>query len=100
MEAAIIFVVLIIIGGIAAAFRQSSAQNDVYGPARELQRRFQSLGDLQGKTRTEIEAAVGAPNSVSSLADGILCQWQRTGYHIALLFKDDICQGITHEYVA
>jgi hypothetical protein len=68
---------------------------------RALQQQFVDLGVLQGKTRSEIEAVVGAPNAVSAAGpDTILCQWMATGYHIALLFDvDGECQGVSHESV-
>jgi hypothetical protein len=107
MEAFIIIVVLAIIGAIVSAVRSSSQPDyipqstDIFEAARALQRKFQSLGDMRGKTFAEIAAVAGQPNSISAAADGkVLRQWQRTGYHIALLFKDDVCEGITHEYVA
>lgn len=99
MEAVVIFIVLAVIGAIAAAFR-GSAQPDIYARARDLQSKFQNLGVLTGKTRAEIEAVVGPPNSISSVAGGkILCQWIETGFHVALLFKDDVFEGVTHEYI-
>lgn len=71
----------------------------VKAPGRALQQKFVSLGTIKGKTRIEIEAVVGAPNSISAAAGGmVLCQWMAVGYHIALLFDGDICQGITHEF--
>ena len=71
----------------------------VRAKGRALQQQFVNLGVLQGKSRSDIEAVVGSPNSVSAAGpDTVLCQWMATGYHIALLFDaDNICQGITHE---
>jgi len=67
-------------------------------PGRLLQQRFVTLGVLHGKTLAEILAVVGAPNSSSATGDGLtLHQWMATGYHIALLFKDDVCLGVNHE---
>ena len=100
MEGLIVAVVLLVVGAIIAAVRQSSTNEQVYGPARDLQRKFQSLGDMRGKTKAEIESVVGPPNSFSALSDGTLCQWIRTGYHISLIFKDDVCLGVSSEYVA
>lgn len=35
------------------------------------------------------------------MGDGVtLLQWQATGYHIAIRFKDDVFDGITHEFAA
>ena len=65
-----------------------------------LAAKFGALGNLIGKTEAEIIAAVGPPNSRSAMATGQLLQWQRTGYHIALIFDDQgQCGGITHEHL-
>lgn len=63
--------------------------------------KFANLGVIAGKTRSEIYAAVGPPNSISSIGPGKeVLQWQVTGYHIALIFTGDICDGVSHEYAA
>jgi hypothetical protein len=68
------------------------------GDCKELQARFVSLGNLAGKKYQEIVKVVGLPNARSGVADGkFLLQWMRRGYHICLLFKDDVCEGITRE---
>jgi hypothetical protein len=60
---------------------------DVRAPGRHLAQKFVSLGKMTGKTRNEIQAVVGPPNSISAMAGGkVLCQWMATGYHIAILF--------------
>ena len=60
---------------------------DVTAPGRALHARFMSLGNMTGKTATEIVTVVGRPTSISSMAHGMsLLQWQATGYHIAILF--------------
>lgn len=64
-----------------------------------ISKRFRRLGDLTGKTRTEIVKAVGRPTSVSSVPKGALLQWQARGYHIAIRFDEDgVFDGITHEF--
>jgi hypothetical protein len=69
-------------------------------PGRALRKRFVSLGSLKGRTRKEIEKAVGPPNQETLLPDGrTLLQWRATGYHIAVVFeKNGRCFGVTHEY--
>lgn len=64
-----------------------------------LNKKFVDLGTLKGKSYTEIEKAVGKPNSISSVKDGkTIRQWLRTGYHIALIFdENDICEGVSHQ---
>ena len=69
-------------------------------PGSQMRSKFVSLGDMRGKHKNEIFRVVGNPNSVSALVDGELLQWQATGYHIALHFQNNICQGISHEYSA
>ncbi len=69
--------------------------------ASKLRSKFQSLGELPGLTRQQIINAVGAPNSISAIGeDRTLLQWQRTGYHVALVFRGNVCEGISHEFSA
>jgi len=72
-----------------------------WAEAYSFKKRLYGLGHLTGRTKDEIILAVGVPNSFSA-ADGgkELLQWQRPGYHIALLFLGGICEGVTHEYNA
>lgn len=87
--------VWIILGGIVLAVFISAL---VRAPGQSLNSRFVALGELRGKTKDEIVSAVGPPNSVSAAPEGkTVCQWIATGYHIALLFDGDTCEGITHE---
>ena len=57
------------------------------------------LGDLKGKSLSDIQKAVGEPNSVSPAADGTkVCQWIFAEYHVTLLFdSDDVCLGAQSE---
>ena len=62
---------------------------------KELRRKFEALGELTGKTKQEIVAAVGSPSAISGTADGkTLCQWMKTGFHIALIFNGEVCELI------
>ncbi len=71
----------------------------VRAPGQNLRTKFVKLGQLKGKTKAEIVAIVGPPNSFSAVAGGkTVCQWMATGYHIALLFDGEVCQGVTHEF--
>lgn len=73
----------------------------VRSPGASLQHKFQKLGTLRGRTIHSIIAEVGPPNSRSVVGDGrVVCQWMATGYHIALIFTDDVCDGVTHEFAA
>jgi len=68
-------------------------------PGRALRKQFVALGSLKGRTRKEIEKAVGPAAQETVLPDGrILLQWRATGYHIAIVFeKNGRCVGVTHE---
>jgi len=90
-----LYIVLPIAGGLILYYVISGL---VRVPGTNLQTKFRNLGTLKGRTRSEIEAVVGPPNSVSATADGkTLCQWMATGYHVCLLFQEDVCDGVTHE---
>ena len=81
----------ILVGGVISAAMQGVAGND-------LAQQFAALGTLAGKTKQEIIAAVGAPTAISSIGpDTTLLQWQKANYHVALKFKGEICEGVTHE---
>lgn len=71
----------------------------VRAPGRALRRRFVALGKLPGRTRKEIEKAVGPAAQETPLPDGrTLLQWRAMGYHIAIAFeKNGRCVGVTHE---
>ena len=45
-------------------------------------------GDMTGMTLDEISKVCGQPNSIHYGYGYILCQWQATGYHIALQFDN------------
>ena len=94
MDTAIVVVLLVIAGAVAIVvpyvFR---------APGRALKRQFVALGSLKGKSRKEIERAVGPAAQETALPDGrTLLQWRATGYHIALIFgANGRCDGVTHE---
>jgi hypothetical protein len=86
------FIGAIVIGGaISAALAGMKSHS--------LAMKFGALGTLTGRSKQEIIDAVGLPNSVSAVGVGqTLLQWQVDGYHIALLFTGDVCDGVTHEF--
>jgi hypothetical protein len=89
-------IVMALIGGLVLFAVISTL---VKAPGNVLQQKFRGLGQLPGKTKAEIIAAVGPPNSVSAAANGkTLLQWIIPGYHVALLFEGEACLGITHEF--
>ena len=88
--------ILIFIGGIVL-YAIISAMTTA--PGRSLQSKFVGMGTLTGKSKNEIIAVVGSPNSISALPDGkAVLQWMATGYQIALIFNGDICEGVSHEF--
>lgn len=88
----------IVIGGIISAAMQHA---NVTAPGRELHQKFVSLGNMTGKTKSEIIAVVGQPSSISALPDDkTLLQWQATGCHMALRFAGDVFDGITHQHLS
>lgn len=65
---------------------------------RALHSKFAALGDLEGKSKSQIIAAVGPPNAASPLGDGTtFLQWLATGYHLGLIFEGEICRKVQHE---
>ena len=91
-----ILLILLTLAALASAGRSSSRPS-----ARSLSRNFHRLGDMTGKSKSDIIRAVGAPSSISYMGHSHLLQWQARGYHVALLFNEEgIFQGVTHEYAA
>lgn len=70
-------------------------------PGRDLAVKFQSLGDMTGKTFDQIVSVVGLPNARAGMAHNqMLYQWLATGYHIAILFDaNHRVLKITSEYI-
>jgi hypothetical protein len=63
-----------------------------------LQNRFRRLGVLKGRSLQEILKFVGPPSHrVRTAPNRELLEWRRVGFHIALAFTDDVCDGA--EYV-
>jgi len=62
-----------------------------------LKQKFSSLGNLRGKTITQIEQVVGKPSTWYMVMDKRLCVWQTQRYHITLVFNGDICEGVESE---
>ena len=92
------YMIWVVLGGVLLAVVISAL---VKAPGQSLNSRFVALGELKGKTKDQIVAVVGPPNSVSVAGEGkTVCQWMATGYHIALLFDGDTCEGVTHEFRA
>lgn len=95
MEIIWIILSIIVISGIGVAigsvFQVAGKQNA-----------FRMLGDMTGKSFSEIVSLAGPPQSISAHPDGKLAQWiftnQAGGYHIGILFDhNDVFVGITHE---
>jgi hypothetical protein len=90
----ILIIVLPVIFAIIGAIANSSKTNS-----------FVALGDISGKPLSEIIAAVGNPNSISSHPQGSLYQWLGvnggSSYHYAILVDHEqkaVCY--THQHVS
>ena len=96
-------IVVFVFSTILVAIQKDTFQSQkdaVTSPGRSLAKKFAAFGKFPGKSKTEIIAAVGSPNAISALAGGkSLLQWQATGYHVALRFNGDVCEGIVHEHL-
>jgi hypothetical protein len=68
-----------------------------YGPARELLKKFKSLEALGvGKSFGEITKTLGWPTRWHLVDAHIVnTEWEVPGFYIQLIFKDDICIGVT-----
>jgi len=92
----VLVIFLLLLAAIASAGGYSPGLS-----ARSLSRNFHRLGDMTGKSKSDIIQVVGAPSSISYMGHSHLLQWQARGYHVALLFNEEgIFQGVTHEYAA
>ena len=60
-----------------------------------LQNRFRQLGTLKGRTLQDILNVAGKPSHRSRInAQREVLEWRRVGFHIALTFTDDVCDGV------
>lgn len=87
----ILISILTTLGGIVLYAIMGAA---VKAPGAVLATKFQSLGDMSGKTYNEIKSVVGAENSISTQVNDEgevikIRQWISTGYHITLLFDSN-----------
>jgi hypothetical protein len=58
-------------------------------PGRSLNKKFVKLGNFSKLTKNEFIAAVGSPQAISNLNDGLqLLQWHATGYRMSILFDE------------
>jgi hypothetical protein len=99
MEFALISV-LTTVGGIIMYLLIGAA---VKTPGKLLASKFASLGNMSGKSYSEIKSVVGAESSIArkTTEEGevvTIRQWMATGYHIVLLFdSNDMFIGISSE---
>ena len=62
-----------------------------------LQNRFRQLGVLRGRALQEIVSIAGEPSHRARInAHREVLEWRRVGFHIALTFTDDVCDGVMH----
>ncbi|MDP3619127.1 MAG: hypothetical protein Q8R63_04975 [Ramlibacter sp.] len=63
--------------------------------AARLKNRFKRLAPLTGRSLDEILKAVGKPGHRSRTAPNReILEWKRVGFHIALAFTNNVCDGI------
>ena len=93
----VIFIIIVIVGAVVQA---GSARPDIYANGRRMYEAFRGMGDMKGKTFSELQKVVGNPSSISHHANGTrLRQWQATGFHMAILFDgEDRVMRITHQF--
>jgi hypothetical protein len=66
-----------------------------------LRSRFESLGNLPGRSLEEIVRHAGEPNRRTRLGQGReMLEWRRINYYIGLSFTDDICTHVVDELSA
>lgn len=66
--------------------------------ANQLQAKFQSLGDMRGKTYDQIVYVVGLPKTtIGGGEDSVTYIWSVAKYQIALRFKSGVCEGVVSE---
>ena len=66
--------------------------------ARELRRKFISLGTVAGKRLAQIEQAVGKPKSWTTIGQNRFhYRWSTQTYSVILTFQGDVCEGISSE---
>jgi hypothetical protein len=94
---AVIFLLILIVPFVVWLFIHAAASSRMNSAADGWNR----MGEVRGRTLDEVVGFVGPATSISQIADGQLYQWIHTssvgGFHIAMLFKDGICLGITHQ---
>lgn len=62
-----------------------------------LQNRFRRLGVLKGRELREVLRVAGEPSHRGRIdAHRELLEWRRVGFHIALTFTDEVCDGVVH----
>ena len=65
---------------------------------RTLRKKFVSLGSVEGKRLPEIEYVVGKPKSWSTIGENhFIYSWHTHKYYVTLVFKGEICEGISNE---
>lgn len=65
---------------------------------KNLQKKFQSLGNMSGMKKSEIIKKCGAPNGISHLQGGSACVWYKSGYRIEIHFdENDVFIAIAQE---
>jgi hypothetical protein len=65
---------------------------------RSLPARFLQLGRLTGKTQREIVVVAGEPTAWTEWDEETeLLEWRANQYYLALVFRNEVCQGVQQE---
>jgi hypothetical protein len=92
----IFWIFIVILAGVST----QTIKTDITKEGRELQRKFNSLGNMSGKSLDEIVKVCGHWNSIHYGVGYILCQWHKTGYWISIQFDNDKkFKTITSEHI-
>tara|TARA_B110000285_G_C14731118_1_gene426515 strand:- start:128 stop:418 length:291 start_codon:yes stop_codon:yes gene_type:complete len=69
-------------------------------PGKALQRKFVSLGDMSGMSKSQIIAKCGQFKTIQNIEGGSICVWSATGYLITLVFdNEDKCLRVSNETI-
>ena len=66
--------------------------------SKALRAKFEALGKIPGRTRSEIVRHVGEPHRQHKLGEGReMLEWRRVNFRVVLSFQDDVCDGIEYD---
>lgn len=78
-----------IVGAITGLLIIFIIRYSVRQPARALQKKFISLGNMKGMSKSTIINHCGDFSGISYIEGGTVCVWQRPGYRISIVFDSE-----------